>query len=86
MRTRVSVTSAGLRKPEMLPPEEMRTAAMRLVNVHIGLRLDELAPLIANALGFKAVSGKMKETIDQSIAPLVDSGAIIVRDDKLYVA
>jgi hypothetical protein len=86
VRSRDNVVSTNLRKPEMIPPSEIREAALRLVAEHVGLGRDELPFMVARALGFKATSQRMKETVDATLTNMLEENAVIVRDQKLFAS
>lgn len=56
LRDRSAVLSASLRKPEMLPPDEIAAGAVVLVRQNFGAEPDQLVTELARALGFKATS------------------------------
>jgi very-short-patch-repair endonuclease len=85
VRNRAAVAAANLRKPEMIPPSEVRQAVLHLVNQHVGLRRDELPLLVVKALGFKVTSPKLKDLIDKVLASMLENGDISARDQKLFV-
>lgn len=84
VRRRGEGVSPSLRKPEHLPPAEIREAALRLLEDHVGIRRDEIAPMIGKALGFKSTSGKLRETFDGVTDRMLGKGLIELRDEKLY--
>ncbi len=86
VRDRSALTSATLKKPEMIPPAEVRQAIVYLVTEQVGLRRDELPPLVARALGFRAASAKLKERIETILNSMLDGGAVVARDEKLFLS
>ncbi len=84
VRSRSEVTSANLRKPEMLPPAEIAAAIRKLLTEHIGLHRQEIPAMVARLLGFKTTTAKLKDAIDAVVARLIEQGQVSVRDDKLF--
>lgn len=66
--------SLSLRRPEMLPPSEIRYALMRVVEVHFGITEDEAILQVARAFGFSSTSGQLRELISQQVRQMVGSG------------
>ncbi len=86
VRDRSEVAAANLKKPEMIPPAEIRQAILHLVADHVGLRRDELPPMVVRALGFKATSPKLKDLIEKVLATMLEAGDVAARDQKLFVS
>jgi very-short-patch-repair endonuclease len=63
VRDRSEVRSAGLRRPEMLPPAELRQAALEVIASNFGASDDQIALAVSRALGFKATSGQIRDAI-----------------------
>jgi very-short-patch-repair endonuclease len=85
VRDRSVVTSSGLRRPEMLPPTEIRVAALKVVTDHLGATDDEVAVATLRALGFKAASSALRDVIARQVTILVDEGEL-ARSGELLVA
>ena len=77
VRDREHVASATLRKPEMLPPIELRAGIVLFVTSHISASTDECVKGIARMLGFKATSQQLRQTIESQIEWLVAQNEII---------
>jgi hypothetical protein len=86
VRNRSEVAAANVKKPEMIPPSEVRQAILYLVTEHVGLRREELPLLVGKALGFRAASAKLKDLIDKVLASMLEDGDVVSRDQKLFVA
>jgi very-short-patch-repair endonuclease len=67
VRDRSEVQSATLRRPEMLPPSELRQAAMDIVASNFGASEDQIALAVSRALGFKATSTQIRAAIQRAI-------------------
>ena len=86
VRDRSEVASANLKRPEMIPPLEIRQAVLHLVADHLGLRWAEATVLVARTLGFKATSSKLREVIEKVLQGMTQEGAVEVRDEKVFLA
>ena len=86
VRDRSKVTSANLKKPEMIPPVEIRQAIQYLVADHVGLGREEVTLLLARSLGFKATSAKLRSVIETTLQGMIQKGDVEIRDEKLFTA
>jgi very-short-patch-repair endonuclease len=86
VRDRSGVTASNLKKPEMIPPSEVRQAILHFVKEQIGLRREELPAMVSRVLGFKTTSAKVKELVEKTLASMHEAGVIVSRDDKLFLA
>ncbi len=85
MRSRVNVASANLKKPEMIPPSEVRQATLYLVAEHVGVRRDQVPVMVGRVFGFKATSAKLKEVVEKALAQILEENALVLRDEKLFL-
>lgn len=85
VRSRTGVTSASLKKPEMIPLSEVRQAILYLAAEHVGVGRDEIPLMVARALGFKATGAKMKDTIEVVLERMVKENVLDLRDEKLFL-
>jgi len=76
VRDRSGVSSSGLRKPESLPPQEIRKAILLLVEENYGVSRDELPVEVARLFGFKATSAQLREVIEQQIQAMLSSKSL----------
>lgn len=83
VRDRSNVTSSGLRKPECLPPQEIRKAILVLVEANFGARDDQLPSEVARLLGFKSTSQQLREMVETYIKELVTDGKLKENGDHL---
>ena len=74
IRDRSAVRSSTLRRPEMVPPVEIREAISQLVGLHIGVTREEVITQVSRLLGFKATSSQLREVIGREIDALVSAG------------
>lgn len=81
VRNRRDVSSANLRKPELLPPVEIRAAILALIDAHHGAVRKEIPVAVARMLGFKTTSGQLRVAVDEQITKLTRQGTIEERGD-----
>jgi len=86
VRDRSQANSPSLRKPEMLPPSELKVAAIMVVEASFGASREETIIGVARLLGFKATSGQLKAIIDKAIDDLVRQKTLSETDGVLSVA
>ncbi len=83
VRDRSGVSSSGLRKPESLPPQEIKKAILMLVEEYYGVSRDQLPVDVARLFGFKATSTQLREVIEQQIKALLSSKSLQEIDGHL---
>ncbi len=83
VRDRSGVSSPGLRKPESLPPQEIKKAILILVEENYGVSRDQLPVDVARLFGFKATSIQLREVIEQQIEILLTSKSLQDMDGHL---
>lgn len=76
VRDRSDVSSSGLRKPEYLPPHEIRKAILVLVETNFGASREQLPSEVARLLGFKSTSAQLREIIELQIQELLRGGKL----------
>ena len=88
LRDRSQATSRTLKKPELLPPQEIREATLVLVRESHGMRREEVATAVARLLGFLATSQQLRDTIEGQIDVLLidekiaaQGGVLVMKDD-----
>lgn len=84
LRNRQNVQSAGLRKPEMLPPQEIASGIKLVVKNNLGATDDEIVTSISRMFGFKATSSTLRKVISDVIETLLQNGEL-VREESLIV-
>ena len=77
IRYRTNVTSLSLRKPEMLPPREIRSALLAVVKKSLGADRAEAITAVSRAVGFRATSTQLRTIIDQQVDVLVQAGELL---------
>ncbi len=76
IRNREAVQSTSLRKPDLLPPLELRAAIERVVTEHHGAKAAEIVLAVSRLLGFKATSAALRAAIQAQIENLQSRGSI----------
>ncbi|CAM5389829.1 hypothetical protein FALB51S_02015 [Frigidibacter albus] len=76
LRDRSGVSSAGLRKPEAIPLDEVAMGAMVLAAENFGATADQLVTEIARGLGFRATSDVLKRRILEGIGLAREAGGL----------
>jgi very-short-patch-repair endonuclease len=85
VRDRSRVESAGLRKPDMLPPLELAKAARDLVAANYGAGRGDLVPAVARAIGFAATSAQLRAAILAAVDDAVARGELVEQGELLVV-
>lgn len=76
VRNREAVSSANLRKPEMLPPAELRAAILAVIDAGHGATKLEIPSAVARMLGFKSTGSQLRAVIEAQRSKLLRQGAI----------
>lgn len=74
VRGRGDVESQTLRKPEILPPEEVMAAIVQVVEQNYGAERDQLVQAVARLFGFSSTSSQLREVVESALTELLDSG------------
>jgi very-short-patch-repair endonuclease len=82
VRSRIDA-SLNLRRPEMIPPSEIRYALARIVEVHFGISEDEAILQVARAFGFSSTSGQLRERIGEQMRQMIESGELRLDGETL---
>jgi len=76
VRNRSGVESNTLRKPEILPPEEVRVAITEVVEENYGAERDQLVQAVARLFGFGSTSAQLREVVETALTDLLDAGRL----------
>jgi very-short-patch-repair endonuclease len=76
VRDRSATESSGLRKPDLLPPLEVRAAILAIVETCHGAAKTELPTAVARTLGFKATGATLRALVDAQARKLIRLGAL----------
>ncbi|HEV7368440.1 DUF3320 domain-containing protein [Arenibaculum sp.] len=82
-RDRCEVSSAGLRKPEMLPPAEIKAAALTFVTANLGATHEEVVMGVSRLFGFKATSAQLRQVLGTAVEAAVRDGMLVAQGDLL---
>jgi len=83
VRDRGDVASTSLRKPEMLPPAELRVAVLDVVRANFGATPDQVVQAVSRAVGIRSTSGQVRGVIEQVVDGMVGKGELVERDGVL---
>lgn len=76
VRDRSEVDSSTLRRPENLPPEEVKVAIGQVVEENYGAEQDQLAQAVARLFGFSSTSAQLREVVESALGDLLGSGRL----------
>jgi very-short-patch-repair endonuclease len=82
VRDRSSAASPSLRKPELLPPTEIRAALISLVADNFGATEDQCVLAASRAFGFKSTSAQLRQAILKGLKSALND-QVLVRHDGL---
>ncbi|MGA2544174.1 MAG: DUF3320 domain-containing protein [Verrucomicrobiota bacterium] len=77
VRNRENVISPDLRKPEMIPPAEVRCAILAVIDAGHGAGRKEIPIAVARMLGFKNTSGQLRHVIESELFRLARQNTIV---------
>ena len=80
VRDRSSTASPTLRKPEMLPPTEIRMALVDLVAQNFGATEEQAVQACSRAFGFKTTSSQLRDAILDELRLAVQEGVLAKQD------
>jgi len=86
VRSRDGLASTNLRKPDFLPPSEIRAAILQLIEVAHGVGHRELPTAVARLLGFKSTPPALRTLVEAQIARLESEGRLQVQGNRLIQA
>jgi very-short-patch-repair endonuclease len=76
VRDRSEVDSNTLRRPENLPPEEIKVAIGQVVEENYGAERDQLVQAVARLFGFGSTSAQLRDVVESALTELVGSGRL----------
>ncbi|WP_245197247.1 DUF3320 domain-containing protein [Labrys sp. LIt4] len=83
LRDRSAVESAGLRRPDMLPNEEIEAAFLAVIAANYGAPRDALIVAAARLFGFAATSSVLKERLDDVLTVMLFKGQLKLQNDLI---
>jgi len=85
VRDRSMVESLTLRRPEFLPPSEIDSALIKVVQNNLGAKAEELVTIVSRQLGYKSTSPQLRRVILDRCETLVGEGRLASRGDLLVI-
>jgi very-short-patch-repair endonuclease len=76
VRNRGEVESLTLRRPDILPPEEVMVAIVQVIEDNFGAERDQLVQAVARLFGFGTTSAQLREVVEGALAELLESGRL----------
>ena len=86
VRDRSTVTSATLRKPDMLPPAEIGQAMLDIVGANYGAGHADLIQSVSRAFGFSATSTQLRSVLSTAVDRLLADGFLVAKGEILVLA
>lgn len=86
VRDRSTVSSATLRKPDMLPPTEIEQAMLDIVGANYGAGQADLVQFASRAFGFSATSTQLRSVLSTTVDRLVANGLLVAKGEILVLA
>ncbi|ESQ73592.1 DUF3320 domain-containing protein [Asticcacaulis sp. AC402] len=86
VRDRSEVASAGLRKPDMLPPSEIDAALIQTVTDNYGAGRGQIAVAVSRMLGFATTSPALKARIESRLDLLLAKGTLEDKGELITLA
>lgn len=86
MRDRSLVESSTLRRPELLPPAEIKVAVTKVVADNLGAKRDELVLIVSRQLGYRSTSTQLRQLILDQIEALRLAGRLADKGEFVVLA
>ncbi len=83
IRNREAVSSADLRKPDIIAPVEFRAAILAVIEVGHGATKQEIPGAVARMLGFKNTSAQLRSIIESQANRLLRCGILVENNGML---
>jgi hypothetical protein len=86
-RDRSEVRSATLRDPEMLPPIEIQSALLAVVEDHVSVVAGEAITAATRLFGFQRAGAGLQQAFEAQLRQLLADGSLTIRNgDRIYRA
>ncbi|MDD4615568.1 MAG: DUF3320 domain-containing protein [Alphaproteobacteria bacterium] len=85
VRDRGAVSSLGLKKPENLPPSEIKKAVLTVIETNFGAEREQLPTEILRLFGFKSSSAQLREVIEAQIQDLLTQERLCQKGNTLLM-
>lgn len=86
VRDRSLVESSTLRRPELLPPAEIKVAVTKVVADNLGAKRDELVLIVSRQLGYRSTSTQLRQLILDQIEALRLAGRLADKGEFVVLA
>ncbi len=84
-RDRSAVRSITLKRPNMLPPIEIRSGLTAVVSEHIGVEPEDAITEVARMFGFARTGTELHRAIEAELRTLLGAGALVLKNgNRLY--
>ena len=83
VRDRSAAGSPSLRKPETLPPTEIRVALADVIARNFGATEDEVVHAVSRAFGFKSTSGQLRDALTAVLNAMLKREELVRRDSLI---
>lgn len=85
-RDRSNAQSITLRKPDMLPPVEIRTGLRGVVGDHVGVEPPAAVTAVARMFGFQRTGAELQRVIEEQVREMLGRGALSISNgNRLYL-
>jgi len=84
IRDRSQVQSKSLRKPERIPPQEIRAAVLSAIEQHLGMTEEEVIDTVVECFGFKRTPIKLPQYIQEQLEHLLQQSKTIRNKGRYY--
>jgi Protein of unknown function (DUF3320) len=85
VRDRSEAASPTLRRPDYLPPKEIETAVMRIVQANLGATEEELVLHVSRQLGYRSTSAQLRALIEDRVESMVQADSLVQANGLLTV-
>jgi very-short-patch-repair endonuclease len=85
MRDRSRVLSVNLRKPEMLPPQEIASGVIDVVRANLGASQEQIVSTVLRLLGFRSTSIQLREVVQTVVRRLTETGKLTRQGELLII-
>jgi hypothetical protein len=85
VRDRSNAQAPGLRKPDMLPPAEIRVALLEIISRNFGATEDQVVLAASRAFGFKSTSAQLRDVLLEELEDMLAKAELVRRDSLIEV-
>jgi very-short-patch-repair endonuclease len=85
VRDRSNAPSPGLRRPEALPPSELKVALVDVVVRNFGATEEQLVLAVSRAIGFKSTSSQLRGVILGALQAAIEEGQLSPQADLIVL-